>query len=49
MNKKISEEVAINELKSASAHDVKFDNDGYQTKTCDADKLVNPSVPEVRR
>ena len=52
MNKKISEEVAINEFKSAStckADDVGFDNDGYQTKTCDADRMVIQSVPEVRR
>ncbi len=51
MTKKSSEEDAINELKSASAcksDDVRFDNDGYQTKTGDADKMVIPSVPEVR-
>ena len=52
MTKKISEEDAINEFKSAStckSNDVGFDNDGYQTKTDDAEKMVSPSVPEVRR
>lgn len=52
MNKKISEEDAINEIKSAStckSDDVRFDNEGYQTKTGDAEKMVIPSVPEVRR